>query len=814
MYCSNCGNQITEEARFCSFCGTKVADAPAQNDIPSIDELIPEVKPVEEPEAPAPVAAPVEAPAEAQAAPIEASPELNLEQIEIEPAPTTTFDEFQWNVDEYPSRTVYEKTEDVDFDWNADPATIVTGGGITPETAAEIRVKADLMEEQAQAPEQSPTLGEFFTISKKNEEFQQLLNKEYEKVKANNTIGDEISAAEQLAEEKFESRPVDNSMEAFLEREGVEKLYEPKEFETDVLKKIEAQEKAKERKRLEEEAREKALEEARQEALRKKQQAEEARQAIAEAEAKRAQAEENARIKAEEAAKAAAAAQEAMKKAEAEAEAARLRAEEQAQAQAEAERLAAMEAAKIQQQKEARCAAEEEARAKAEEERRRYEEERLKSKLEAERQELTRKAETAAAAEEARKVLEHTTRMREEEAAKIKAAIAGLRGELDRTINPPVEDIPAEEPAPVIEETPVVETPALEVPAEDVVEVTSFEDLGFLEDEPAEETPLVSTQRMPEIKEAIEAYAAPVEEPAPVREDLSEMAKARDTYFATFYGEESLADQMKAEALKPAEPAPEPVAEIVAEEIVAEEITEPEPEKKDDLSGTRIIDKSAVLAGLETTRRISKAELRAQEDKEFFESLESVPSDEEPAAEAEVNEFEFMETADTVDDLIKQFTKEMTDEEINATLEGFVQKDEPAVAPDAEAAATERPGLTDTMIMPGKEIETSITQDFDNYGVEEAENFKKQQEMASEAEAAAVTTTETALVEVFEDDDDEYDEPKGGIGRLILKIILILLVVIFVAELAGIGIKFLAPDSGAAAIIDNQLEKIIHLITG
>ena len=55
---------------------------------------------------------------------------------------------------------------------------------------------------------------------------------------------------------------------------------------------------------------------------------------------------------------------------------------------------------------------------------------------------------------------------------------------------------------------------------------------------------------------------------------------------------------------------------------------------------------------------------------------------------------------------------------------------------------------------------------------------------------------------------------KGGAGRKVLKVLLVILIVIFVIELAGIAIKWLAPDSGAAEFIDNQLNKIIHLITG
>jgi len=33
-------------------------------------------------------------------------------------------------------------------------------------------------------------------------------------------------------------------------------------------------------------------------------------------------------------------------------------------------------------------------------------------------------------------------------------------------------------------------------------------------------------------------------------------------------------------------------------------------------------------------------------------------------------------------------------------------------------------------------------------------------------------------------------------------------------EIAGIGIKYLAPQSRATEVIDNQLNNIIHLITG
>ena len=49
---------------------------------------------------------------------------------------------------------------------------------------------------------------------------------------------------------------------------------------------------------------------------------------------------------------------------------------------------------------------------------------------------------------------------------------------------------------------------------------------------------------------------------------------------------------------------------------------------------------------------------------------------------------------------------------------------------------------------------------------------------------------------------------------MILVIILIILCLIFALELAGIGIKLLAPTSSAAEYIDNILNSIIHMITG
>jgi hypothetical protein len=82
MYCNNCGSEMPNGAKFCSNCGT-------------------------------PMAAPVE-PA------IEPTPEPLQKEIEltaVEEAPRKAiFDEFQWNVSEYPERNLVEKTEDIDLE--------------------------------------------------------------------------------------------------------------------------------------------------------------------------------------------------------------------------------------------------------------------------------------------------------------------------------------------------------------------------------------------------------------------------------------------------------------------------------------------------------------------------------------------------------------------------------------------------------------------------------------------------------------------------------------------------------------------------
>ena len=789
--------------------------------------------------------APVEVPVEP------AAPEVLAEEPAAKNSEKPVFEEFNWNVNDYPSKDKIRKTEDIDFDWNADPKDVKDRftRGLSMEERAEVAAGAELSvedlmpskaqssasaqslwtEDTSESAKESPAseIEKFYTFNSKNEEFQKLLDREYDKIRTGNPIGQEQSVAEKTAAQKFEERPKDNSMEAFLEREGAVRSYEPKAFESDVLQRIEAQERAKEQARLEEEAREKALEEARLKAEEEMRIAEEARlkaeeaareAAIAEA---RARAEEEARERA--VAEAKAKAEELARKAEEEAKRAeeemRLRAleeeriraeeeerkraeEEEKRLKAEAEYRAQQEAQKIKEQREARMAALEAERRSQEAERRSNEEASIRERLAAEQENLARQANSAAAAEEVRTALAQTARMKAEEEAKIRAEIAKLKGGFASRPEPAEQAAPAPEAPAVQVEPEVPEAP--EAPVTPVIEETPAEAA-----DPAVEAKLEGDRR------AHQAH----------RDNLSEMARAR----AEFLSEFGINPDEKAPAK---EQVPATVEELLGEKPVTGRNTMLD---NSELVQTRTVDKAAVLAGLGTTVIISKSELKEIED-----SLQEIPS-----APAEPDLKLKSEDA-TVEDLLNRFAETSADEiqaseqetqdmpapaqeaqeaEDSVAAEGgFAPKEEPALEPAAGTNEALKPGLDDTMVMPAAETkEEEFPGSFDSYGEKEAAEFKRRQE---EDAAKAMDNFYGGIDDDFagegeqkfagEDSGEEEEEgrEKGGAGRIVLKVLLVILIVIFAVELAGIGIKFLAPNSGAAEFIDNQLNKVIHLITG
>ena len=872
MYCKNCGKELAADAKFCMQCGTPVDDVPAPVQTAPVQHTTEKAEPAK---APQPKAEPVDAPRE-----------------------RPVFDEIKWNVSEYPDQNAVEKTEEIDFNWNTEPVAAPQPKAEAPaavrsETASKAPVHREIPEankaqsvpqnntedhvlsgkdldsaifgekEPKKAPESmsaAERIDKFYTFNKKNEEFQQLLNKEYDKVKGGNAIEQEISQAEERASQRFESsrRPENSTMEEFLESEGIVKPYQPKAFESDVLERIEAQEAEKEAKRLEEEARLAAIEEARHEAEVKRLKEEEER-LKAEAEARRleeiakmkaaeeARLAEEARRKAEEEAKRRAeeearrkAEEEARRKAEedrrrAETEA-RVKAEEEARLRAEADLKAAQEAAKIRAQQEARLAAEAEAQYKAEQERRRLADVEAQRKLEEERRRLEEQANEAVAKEEVRKVLEQTARMREEEAAKIKAAVAGLRADAaaerqaaQNLVRKDVED-------------------AHRATRNQINEMARSEAL-HTEERPVTGRDTMLSNDMSRTRTVDKAAII-----AGLNDDTVVMSK-EDLHAAAapVYEQESV-------------PEPEPVYEAPVYEAPLQNQDDAFFDSLDAAGDVSNVPEGSVFDA-EAMPQVQPIDFR----EENFEDL-SQPQELNFAEETEEIQ-ELTDFGDLAD--IEEIPQAQTDPLYDTR--GYGMPEEPAAEDlghtqrfDPQAFDQTADGLQDTMVVQpdtvvmdkAPQTDAFTENDFEHYGEAEAQNYINQQH----AQQGAYENVQPAndYFDGYADDyqDDYYEddanlskkelkqrekerkrmekqrakqekarrkkggadfaeaadgfeeEKSGGKGRIVLKIILVLLIVILAVEVAGMGIKFLAPQSKAAEFIDSQLNKVIQLITG
>ena len=753
MYCKNCGSEIAEGANFCSQCGTLVESAPQQTAASVMHDI----------------------PAAEQTGSLH---EHAAADETYESPRKTVIEDVPWDVGDYPSRDRVEKTEEINFNWHARPADLDDAGRVRqPEKTApemsftdtydnresvlkgkdlERTIFGETPETSADGMSAAERIDKFYTFNKKNEEFQQLLDREYRKVKQGNALQQEMSAADQKADERFQVRYETSSMEDFLEAEGINKPYQPKAFESDVLKRIEEQEAMREAKRREEEARLAAIEKARQEAEAKRKEEEEAarlaeiarkkaeEEAIA-AEQARIKAREEARLRAEEAARLRAE-EEARRKAE---EEARLRAEEEARIKAEADLKAQREAARIKAQQEARLAAEAEAKFRAEQQKRQFAEQEAREKLEAEQKRITEEANQAVAQEEVRRVLEQTARMQREEEEKIRAAVAGIKAGAGKS---------------------------------------------------------TSQLSRSEVEEAHRA----------TRNQINEMTKARDEFFAEFESEQ---------AKKAEQP-------VTGRETMLS--------GSSDMSRTRVVDKAAVLAGVdEPTQVISRESMRSAADAaaadEFFGTHSQ---DVQPQTAPQ-------ELQDTdLDDLLGHF------ESVDDTETYQTETPAATIQMSAEQAQQIHDGenLDDTIVVPHDDKLSELpANDFDSYGNEEAQNYINQQkaqqaqddfyddseelspkeirrrekeqrrlekQQAKEAKKAAKKGGRTDAGFIDPDDDYEDEGKGGGKGRIVLKIVLILLIVILAFELVCIGIRVFASQSKAAEFVDQQINKVVQLISG
>ncbi len=265
MFCRNCGQKLADGDKFCSSCGTKTQVE--DNAAAAVESVSPEVKTEDKP---------LFEPFDFKAFGFDFS-DLGLgtgtkkEETAAESKPTPPTEKFDWNTGAFPNANTATKTEDVNFNWSLSPETpepaaepeIFTAPepvwGGADDTAAQEETVSDLEAElfgdiESKADEtrkQSEEIDKFFTFHKKNEEFQKILDREYEKVKTGNIITEEMNAADAASEEKFTARQPEDPMEEMFAEAGVIKGYEPKPVETDVLERIEA---AEAEKRIKEEA--------------------------------------------------------------------------------------------------------------------------------------------------------------------------------------------------------------------------------------------------------------------------------------------------------------------------------------------------------------------------------------------------------------------------------------------------------------------------------------------------------------------------------------------------------------------------------
>lgn len=195
MYCRKCGNKTGETDHYCQVCGTptgyqEASDAAAEttemkeeivfnppydNKSQFIEESLPGSEDSLDPNEAADSSDPNEAEADLK----EYISENEIEEQKMDETMNpgaSKENEFTWNIYQFPSS---KKTEEVVFNWNMADFNQPQPKETEPvpfeeEFFQEIREDANRIKEQ--------NIDRFFTFSKKNEEFQELLDREYEKL--------------------------------------------------------------------------------------------------------------------------------------------------------------------------------------------------------------------------------------------------------------------------------------------------------------------------------------------------------------------------------------------------------------------------------------------------------------------------------------------------------------------------------------------------------------------------------------------------------------------------------------------------------
>lgn len=229
MYCRMCGAQMNSTDRFCKICGTKMdSETPAESPesierkAETTEEVVVFNPPYEE-------GANhnrfylVEEKPQAQAEEKEAlrgfiSDQEVEKQRQDEKLGTgknsrrvISSSEFNWNVHDFTKR---KKTEDTVFDWNLEDYSKpeqkeAAAAFLEEELFREIRDESSRIKET--------NIDRFFTFSKKNEEFQKLLDKEYEKLRRHPSFPPDNESQETLSTDAGKEETPGYSKEALPE---------------------------------------------------------------------------------------------------------------------------------------------------------------------------------------------------------------------------------------------------------------------------------------------------------------------------------------------------------------------------------------------------------------------------------------------------------------------------------------------------------------------------------------------------------------------------------------------------------------------
>jgi len=191
MYCRKCGNKIGDTDHFCENCGTPTGFKQPPSGLGEPEEPKEEIvfNPPYDNKSPFTETEPSDPEQEEDLKEFISDKEFDIQKETQEDkadsgVETEKNSEFNWNVHEFPEK---RKTDDVEFNWNIEdfgPKEKSDFGSQEAAAAAaafEEELFREIRDESSRIREQN--IDRFFTFSRKNEEFQKLLDREYEKFK-------------------------------------------------------------------------------------------------------------------------------------------------------------------------------------------------------------------------------------------------------------------------------------------------------------------------------------------------------------------------------------------------------------------------------------------------------------------------------------------------------------------------------------------------------------------------------------------------------------------------------------------------------